>query len=341
MQSTQTNTLYAGADLHGNNVFLSVCDAQGTELFHRRVPADIAAVSAAMEPYLGRISALGVESTCNWYWLVDGLRDLGCRAVLGNPAKMKQYSGLKSSDDRSDARWLAEMLRLGIFPESYIYPRQTRAVRDLLRRRQFFVQRRVQAQLSLESLLCRYGTSLEGGIRTWTQKEIHALGMAPFVEMQIETMLEAFHGNDRLAKRIEEAVTGFVEPCGDFKRVQTVPGIGPVLGMVILLESGEFSRFKNAGNYASYCRTVKSERTSNSRKKGENNRRNGNPYLAWAFIEAAYYAARYYPPIQSWYERKKNNRLEVIAKKALASKLSKAVWHVMNGKEFEMKLMFG
>lgn len=105
--------------------------------------------------------------------------------------------------------------------------------------------------------------------------------------------------------------------------IRTLSGI--ILGMTIVLESGEFSRFPHAGCYASYCRTVKSTRTSNGKKKGENNQRNGNPYLAWAFIEAAGFASRYYPEIQSWYDRKKKQRNNIVAKKALACKLSKAV----------------
>jgi transposase len=111
--------------------------------------------------------------------------------------------------------------------------------------------------------------------------------------------------------------------------------------MTILLEAGDFRRFKNASCYASYCRTVKSERISNGKKKGENNTRNGNPYLAWAYIEAATFAPRFYPAIQSWYDRKKKQRSPILARKALACKLSKATWHVMHEKDFDMKMMFG
>ena len=108
-----------------------------------------------------------------------------------------------------------------------------------------------------------------------------------------------------------------------------------------MLESGDFGRFPGAGNYASYSRAVKSERTSNGKKKGRNNAKNGNRYLAWAFVEAATYAARFNPRIHAWYERKKRKSGVPKAKKALACKLAKAVWHVMDGKDFDVKLMFG
>jgi transposase len=342
MQTTKADELYAGADLHGNNVFLSVCDAEGFEVFRRRVKTSLDAVNEAMEPYWPKIKAMGVESTFNWYWLVDGLREQGRDVKLGNPAQMKQYNGLKSTDDRSDARWLAELIRLNIFPESYIYPRDIRAVRDALRRRQLFVQRRTQVLLSLGSLLTRYGLDAPGSrtLQQWSRDEIEATGLAPFVQLQLRTLLEASQTSDRLAKEIEKAVLEFVKPDEAFERIQQIPGIGAALGMTIFLESGDFSRFPNAGCYASYCRTVKSERTSNGKKKGENNQRNGNPYLAWAFIEAASFAPRYYPEIQSWYDRKKKKRNMIVARKALASKLAKAVWHVMNGEDFKMEMMF-
>jgi transposase len=111
--------------------------------------------------------------------------------------------------------------------------------------------------------------------------------------------------------------------------------------MVVVLESGDFKRFASAGNYASYCRTVKSQRRSNQKNKGQNNRKNGNKYLAWAFTEAAAFAIRFYPRIAAWYERKKRRRNVPVAMKALACKLAKAAWHVMQGQEFDEAMLFG
>ena len=266
----------------------------------------------------------------------------GCQNSRTGPGSTPALKGLKHADDASDARWLAELVRLDIFPDSYIYPQEVRPVRDALRRRQLFVRRRTQVLLSLQSLLERYGLKAPGSkaIQQWTEADVTATGLDPFVQLQLRTLLDTVHCSDRLAKQIETAVLEFVKPQGAFNEIQVVPGIGQILGMTVVLESGEFSRFPNAGCYASYCRAVKSERSSNSKKKGENNKRNGNPYLAWAFIEAASFAPRYYPEIQSWYDRKKKKRNTIVAKKALAAKLSKAVWHVMNGEDFKMEMMF-
>jgi len=206
MQATNTNVLYAGADLHGNNVFLSLCNEAGDNVFRRRVKANLAAVNEALDPFWERIKVLGVESTFNWYWFVDGLREQGHNIKLGNPAKMEQYKGLKITNDLTDADWLAEQLRVGIFPECYIYPKETRSVRDALRRRQLFVRRRTQVLLSLGGLLERYGIKAPGAakLEKWTSEDIQAVGLDEWVQLQLEILLKAVKESDQNAKVIEK-----------------------------------------------------------------------------------------------------------------------------------------
>lgn len=343
MQTTKANGLYAGADLHGNNVFLSLCDMDGNNVFRRRVKANLGAVNEALDPFWDRIVVLGVESTFNWYWFVDGLKEQGRNIKLGNPAKMEQYKGIKITNDLTDADWLAEQLRMDIFPECYIYPKETRAVRDALRRRQLFVRRRTQVILCFGGLLERYGLHAPGArkLEKWTEEDIKATELDGFVQLQLETLLDGIRESTRLAQKIEKQVLAFTQPTEQYQRATTLPGFGVALGMMVVLESGDFKRFKSAGHYASYCRAVKSERSSNGKSKGKNNAKNGNRYLAWAFVEAATFAARFDPNIHAWYERKKAKSGVPKAKKALACKLAKAMWHVMNGKDFDVKLMFG
>ena len=121
----------------------------------------------------------------------------------------------------------------------------------------------------------------------------------------------------------------------------SVPGIGKSLALTICLETGNINRFNSAGNYASYCRCVPSKRISNEKKKGQNNRKNGNKYLAWAYVEAANFAKRYNPIINKYYTKKQFKTNKMVAIKALACKLSKACYYILKDKvEFdEMKLL--
>lgn len=130
-----------------------------------------------------------------------------------------------------------------------------------------------------------------------------------------------------------------------YKLVKTLPGVGPILAMTILLETGEIKRFENPGNYSSYCYCVESKRISNAKKKGENNRKNGNAYLGWAYVEAANFAIRYHEPIKRFYQRKLSKTKRVVALKTIktiANKLSKACYFILrDGVEFEMNKGFG
>jgi transposase len=344
MQRTEAQSeLYCGADLHGSNVFLTLCDQQGHRVMERRVKANLGSVNRALDQYWDRIRVMAVESTYNWYWFVDGLREQGRDVRLANPARMEPYEGLKASNDATDAGWIAEQLRLGILPECYVYPPEVRPIRDLLRRRMLIMQQRIQTQLSLGSLFARQGwewpapKAWEG----WGLEEIRGLKTDPYTELQVTVLRELFRKQDRLVQWVEEKILESLKPQADYQRIRQVPGIGLILGMVVLLESGEFRRFASAGDYASYCRTVKSVRSSNGKSKGQNNRKNGNRYLSWAFAEAAVFAIRYYPRIESWYERKKRRSNAPKAMRALASKLAKATWHVMQGKEFNEAMLFG
>jgi transposase len=126
---------YAAIDLHSNNLVIAIVNSQGRRIKDARLFCELYEVEKFLSPYRSRIATVAVESTFNWYWLVDGLEDLGYHVALANPAAVAQYDGIKHVDDRSDAYFLAELLRLGILPIGYIGERSLRATRDLLRRR--------------------------------------------------------------------------------------------------------------------------------------------------------------------------------------------------------------
>lgn len=156
-------TLYCGIDLHSNNCVVSIIDDADRVKYEKRLVNDLASVVLALTRYQGELAGVVMESTYNWYWLVDGLMAAGFDVRLPNTVAMKPYSGLKYIDDKKDSRYLADLLRLGILPEGYIYPLEQRGVRDLLRRRLLLVRQRVTQQLSLQSLIARHrGKQLSG-----------------------------------------------------------------------------------------------------------------------------------------------------------------------------------
>jgi len=147
--------LYTGIDLHSNNNYLAIIDENDTRIYKRKLPNQPDVILAELEPFKKDIVGIVVESTFNWYWLVDLLMDEGYRLHLANPAAIQKYKGLKYSDDNHDAFWLAHMLRLKILPEGYIYPKSDRPVRDLLRKRGHLVQLRTALINSLQGIISR------------------------------------------------------------------------------------------------------------------------------------------------------------------------------------------
>jgi transposase len=150
---------------------------------------------------------------------------------------------------------------------------------------------------------------------------------------------------DQLTESIEQigkTVLASARALPYYAKLATLPGVGKILGMTITMEVGDIKRFAEAGNFASYCRTVEAKRMSNSKKKGENNSKCGNRYLAWAFVEAANFARRYDAQCRKWYDRKAAKTSNVIATKALACKLAKAAWHVMSQEtDYDANRVFG
>ena len=169
--------LYGGIDLHSNNSVIALSDEEDRVVFRRREANDLERVLSDLATYGDGIEGLVVESTYNGYWLVDGLMAAGYRLHLANTAAIVQYEGLKYADDDTDARWLAKLLRLGLLPEGYIYPKQERPERDLLRRRSQLVHQRTSNILSTQNLMARNrGRSLSANqIKRLTEEDVRLL----------------------------------------------------------------------------------------------------------------------------------------------------------------------
>ena len=338
-----TKSVMAGIDLHSNNLVIGLVDEGGQRLKHQKLDCDLPQVVRFLQPFQPRLKSVAVESTYNWYWLVDGLRALSYPVVLANPAKIDQYSGIKHADDQSDAYFLAELQRLGILPTGHIYDPVLRPVRDLLRRRLSLVHQRTALLLSFKSLYSRTtGQALSlSRLKSLEVAEAKTLYEHPANQLIATVQKEHIEQLDRSIERIEKAVLKSARELPSYGRLTTLPGVGVILAMTITMETGEISRFPTPGDFASYCRTVDSTRLSNGKKKGDNNQKCGNKYLAWAFVEAANFAKRYDEFCRKWFDRKAAKAGTVVATKALACKLAKAAWHVAtHGVDYDARRMF-
>jgi transposase len=334
---------YIGIDLHSNNSVVVVSDEEDRVILQKRMPNDLKLIEAALAPYRDEAVGVVIESTYNWYWLVDGLMDAGYRVHLANPSGIRKYEGLKYSGDVADAAYLAHLLRLGLLAEGYIYPREQRGARDLSRKRLQLVRYRTAQILSIEGMLMRQtGARMKSAaVKGLTAEQVEAFGFEPDVALAVEANRAVSQTLEQQIDAVEKRLRERVSLRGEFKFLKTVPGIGETLATTIMLETGTVTRFAQVGNFSSYCRCVDSLRESNGKKKGEGNAKNGNKYLAWAFVEAANFAVRYCPQAKSFYERKKRKTNAIVAIKALAHKLARACYHMLREqKPFDVNRCF-
>jgi transposase len=307
-------------------------DKEFKRVFGKRVSNDLSLILNTLEPFQNQLQGIVVESTYNWYWLVDGLMDAGYQCLhLANPSAMKQYEGIKHIDDQHDAFFLAQMLILGILPQGYIYPKEDRPVRDLARKRLFLVRQKTSHILSLQSLITRCcGQRVSANeIRKFTVNDLKQLLTEEHIVLSAQANLETIMFLKRQIQRLEKAIIKKVKINEAFRPLLTVPGIGNILAMTIMLEVGDIGRFPEVGNFASYCRCVSSQRLSAGKSKGHGNRKNGNRYLSWAFTEAAHLSRRYHEQFRSYYNRKVAQANTSLATKALSNKLARICYYIM------------
>lgn len=336
-------SLYAAFDLHSNNAVLAVVDEAGDLRYRHRLPNDLPSIDAALTPFRDELRGVAVESTYNAYWLIDGLQSAGYPAQMVNTLAVPQYAGLKHGDDDSDARHLADLMRLGLLPTAYIYPREQRPLRDLMRRRMLLVQQSVRLLQSVQGYWARAtGQRLSANaFRRLTRDQLAETFVDPTELFAVVSLLQAWRAQQEKIAAMETWLQEDTRRRPDLIALRTVPGIGIVLGLTIVLESGEVARFNDVGQYTSYCRLVPALRFSNGKKKGTGNRKCGNRYLAWAWIEAANFAIRFDPAIQRWYQRNAARKPRLVALKAVAHKLARAGYYLLrDGGTFDVHRAF-
>ncbi len=331
---------YCGIDLHSNNHVVVVIDDEDKRLCERRLANDLSLTLEALAPHKAMLHGIAVESTFNWYWLVDGLQEAGFHLQLVNTVAVQQYEGLKYSDDAHDAFWLAHLMRLGILPTGYIYPKAQRAVRDLLRRRAFLVRASSSQLTSIQNQIWR-STGVRISCNALRKPDFETGLVDGYTRQAVDAGMAVLRTLQDESRRLERLALDAVRLSDDFQILQTIKGVGPVLGLTIMLEVGDIRRFPSAGDFASYCRCVDAQRMSNGKKKGTGNAKAGNKYLSWAFSEAAHFAVRFEPLAQRFYERKKAKTNGIVAIRAVARKLARAAWMMLKHQmPYEARLMF-
>jgi len=334
---------YVGIDLHSTNNYIAIIDNDNKRVFKKKTKNELRLVIEILKPYQERITGIVVESTYNWYWLVDGLIEEGYTIHLANPSAIRQYEGLKHSDDVTDAFHLANLLRLGILRTGYIYPKEERPIRDLLRKRLQLVQQRTLQILSFQNLVSRnLGKGMNGNaVKKLSEEDVEHLFHDKHLVVAGKASIATIVFLAEKIKELEKTIHKVAKLKDEYELLMTVPGIHKVLALTIMYETGSIERFEKVGNYASYCRCVGSKRLSNEKVKGKGNRRNGNKHLARAYVEAAHHALWHYEYVKRYYQRKMVKTNAIVARKTIAHKLARACYHIMRDQvKFEPERVF-
>jgi transposase len=339
-------TFYCGMDLSARDCQVCVIDEDLSCLVQQKVRNDLPALLRLIEPFKGSLRIV-VESTFNWYWLVDGLREAGYEVCLAHTLGLYMITGAKVKTDRRDALALAKLLKAGMIPQAYIYPKETRPIRDLLRQRSRLVALRGTEYGSLRRLLLRHGLleHSRNNIKQTAQEDIQRWFAHPLVRLHGQHELQRIDLYTQQIDTLESQLLATVQECPAFHRLLTIPGLGKILAMTIVYEIGEIARFQNAREFSSYCRLVPGVAQSGPISRRGRHAKQGSPHLKWAFGQAALYAVRYYPKIRRAFDRHlarhRGKGGKLIAYGIIAHKLAQAVYHVLrDGTVYREELLF-
>jgi transposase len=323
---------YCGVDLHARSLFIHVCDPAGTPRFQKDVPASPAAFLDAVAPFRPGL-VVGCECMFAWYWLADLCERERIPFVLGHALAMTAIHGGKAKNDRLDAAKIAGLLKGGFFPMAYVYPKAKRETRGLLRRRSFFVRQRAQRIAHIQNTNAPY--NLPPFDKKLTYKGNRSAAIAdrlthPRTKLSIGADLALIENYDTQIAALELHLVTSVKADDPvtFQFLRTVPGIGPILGLVMLYEIDAITRFAEVGNVLSYARLVACTHASAGKVKGVGGRKIGNAHLKWAFAEAASLVLRSFPAAKSWMQRAAKTRGTKKAHAILEAKIGRAVYHL-------------
>jgi len=337
---------YAGIDLHTRKSVVCVIDQKERKLVMERVPNDLPSILSLLKK-APRRPTVAVEATLNWYWLVDGLQEAAYEVKLAHTMGLYMITGAKVKTDRRDAFKLAKLLRLDAIPEAYIYPKEVRPIRDLLRRRNRLVRLRAEAYVAIKRKFQQYGLPYcDKAIQRADEKELLSWFTHPGIRSSLEMELERIRLYSRELKTVEKYIVSTVENQPIFEHLRTIPGVGKILALTIYYEVGEIARFPSARQFCSYARVVPGLAQSGDVIRRGTGSKQGNPHLKWAFNQAAAISVRHYGYIRSFRQkhlaRRRSKARRLISLSIVAHKLAIAAYHVLRDEvPFDKEMMFG
>jgi transposase len=337
---------YCGIDLHSKDCWLCVIDEKDRIQLRKKVPNHLPTILHELDSFSPKPSAV-VESTMNWYWLVDGLQEAGLEVKLAHIFGLHMITGAKVKTDRRDAFSLARLLRLDAVPEAYIYPKQQRPVRDLLRRRNRLVSLRATAYRYMKQILLQqgmHGYSL-ADLKRFDEVTIVTLFDHPALQATMQIELDRIRLYSQEINTLERIIQKSVSEEPLFELLQTIPGVAKILGLTIFYEVGDIERFGGPKPFCSYARVVPGVAQSSSVTRRGRGSKQGNPYLKWAFMQAAGIAVRYDPDVRRFRQipmaRRPSKARRRISLSIVAHKLAIGAYYVLKDRvPFRMELMF-
>src|SRR6516162_1351796 len=334
----QQHRFYCGVDLHARTLSLCILDDKGTIVRQKTITAGPDAFLQAVAPFRDGL-AIACECMFAWYWLADLCEQEKIPFVLGHALYMKAIHGGKAKTDKIDADKIAVLLRGGMLPQAYVYPKGMRETRDLLRRRTFLVRKRAEALVHLTNTNSQYN------LPPFPKKLAYAANRAelslpdrftdPSVRKNVELDLALIDTYDEQVGAVELYLTrtAKVDDPQAYARLRSVPGVGPVLTLVLLYEIHDIRRFPEVGQFLSYARLVRCVHESAGTRKGTGGNKIGNAHLKWAFSEATCLFLRSSERARQWLTRREKKRGKARALGAFAARLGRAVYHMLRKHE--------
>lgn len=340
-------SFYCGIDLGAKSSQLCVINQDCDILLNKKVANQRATILERLHPFRPSLRCV-VEATFNWYWLIDALQDSEIDVVLAHCLRLHMISKAKVKTDRRDAETLARLLRIGEIPEAFIYPRHSRPIRDMVRKRTRLVRMRAREYVALRQQL--YGEGILdhscNRVRSAEPEDLERWFKDPRVRLIAHQEVDRIFVFTQQIEELEAEIARCAGQRRGYRRLLQLPGVAEVLAAVIYYEIGDIHRFASAKNFSSYCRLVPGVAHSGETQRRGRGSKQGNPHLKLAFTQAAIHAVRSYAKIRRVYERHLHRHRgsggPLIAKNIIARKLALAAFHMLrDGADYKETLSFG